>query len=166
MCRCLGIEAENQPVEWAAAGSSVTIYLVGFDPVALSIGSILCPPSAVVPLATRISAKIIVFEIESPLVSGTSVELFHHSQDVPATISKFIATLDRSTGAVIKTNPRVLTKMASAEVEITLRPASKSGGRVQPIPLEPFAVNKDLGRILLRRGGETVGAGVVLSILD
>jgi hypothetical protein len=34
------------------------------------------------------------------------VELFHHSRDVPATISKLIASLDRASGAVIKQNPR------------------------------------------------------------
>lgn len=30
---------------------------------------------------------------------------------------------------------------------------------VRPIPLEPFTTNKDMGRILIRRGGETIGAG-------
>lgn len=55
---------------------------------------------------------------------------------------------------------RVLAKGASAEVQITLRTHSLSGPSVaRPIPLESFSVNKDMGRILLRRGGETIGAG-------
>ena len=56
---------------------------------------------------------------------------------------------------------RVLTKGMSAEVEISLRSATYSGpaSRVLPIPLEPFSVNKEMGRILVRRGGETIGAG-------
>ena len=60
----------------------------------------------------------------------------------------------------------VLTKGTSAEIEITLRGDSPSGaGAVpRPIPIEPFAVNKDMGRILLRRGGETIGAGRSLSV--
>ena len=29
----------------------------------------------------------------------------------------------------------------------------------KPIPIEPFSVNKDMGRILIRRGGETIAAG-------
>lgn len=55
----------------------------------------------------------------------------------------------------------VLTKGTSAEIEITLRGDSISGtGAVpRPIPIESFAVNKDMGRILLRRGGETIAAG-------
>lgn len=54
-----------------------------------------------------------------------------------------------------------MTKGISAEIEITLRGDSLSGtGAVpRPIPIEPFAVNKDMGRILLRRGGETIAAG-------
>ena len=31
----------------------------------------------------------------------------------------------------------------------------------RPIPLETFKDNKQLGRIMLRKGGETVAAGVV-----
>lgn len=56
----------------------------------------------------------------------------------------------------------------SAEVHITLRTTSMSGpaARVQPIPLETFAVNKDMGRLLLRRGGETVAAGLSQNIFS
>lgn len=61
------------------------------------------------------------------------------------------------------TRPSVLTKGTSAEVQINIRPASLSGpnSRAQPIPLEPFSVNKEMGRILIRRGGETIGAGTL-----
>lgn len=65
---------------------------------------------------------------------------------------------------VLTAGPRfsVLTKGMSAEVHITIRSASLSGpaARAQPIPLEPFSVNKEMGRILIRRGGETIAAGV------
>jgi hypothetical protein len=56
---------------------------------------------------------------------------------------------------------RVLTKGTSAEVEIRIRVAGMSGpsAKTRPLPLEPFAVNKEMGRILIRRGGETIGAG-------
>ena len=108
------------------------------------------------------------------------MELFHHSRDVPATISKLVATLDRVSGTTIKNNPRyvtfidylrdlfnsnmiarVLSKGTSAEVQIALRSSNplKPSAVARPIPLERFAVNKDMGRILIRRGGETIGAG-------
>lgn len=55
---------------------------------------------------------------------------------------------------------RVLTKGTSAEVQIVLRSTMVSGiSLVTRMPLENFAANKDMGRILLRRGGETIAAG-------
>lgn len=62
---------------------------------------------------------------------------------------------------------RVLTKGVSAEVQITLRAQGMAGPttRPQPIPLEPFAVNKDMGRLLLRRGGESIAAGIHMHVV-
>lgn len=34
-----------------------------------------------------------------------------------------------------------------------------TAGGLKGIPLETFSANKDMGRILLRRGGETIAAG-------
>lgn len=162
------IDVEEQSVPWAAAGTNATLYLTSIDPIHLSIGSVLCPPSDIVPLATVFTARIIVFDIQLPIITGASIELFHHSRDVPATISKLIATLDRASGVVTKKNPRVLTKGISAEVEISLRAGTLSGPALsaRPIPLEPFSVNKDMGRILVRRGGETISAGIVVDIIS
>jgi len=164
--KSIEVEEENQP--WAAAGSNVTIYLTLVDPVHVNIGTVLCPLTDIVPLATVFTAQIIVFDIQVPITAGTSVELFHQSRDVPATISRLVATLDRGLGTAIKQNPRVLTKGISAEVQISLRAVAVSGpsSTARPIPLEPFSSNKDMGRILIRRGGETIGAGIVLKIIS
>ncbi|KAG7097234.1 hypothetical protein E1B28_004605 [Marasmius oreades] len=159
------ITIEDDNVPWAAAGSTATIQLVSIDPVHLNIGSVLCPPHDLVPLATIFTARIIVFDTQIPITSGTSIELFHHSRDVPATISNLIATIDRASGQIIKKKPRVLAKGVSAEVQIALRTTSLSGpSTARPIPLQPFSVSKDMGRVLLRREGETIGAGIVLEI--
>ncbi|KAI0032036.1 EF Tu GTP binding domain-containing protein [Vararia minispora EC-137] len=162
------IQSDEENRSWAAAGANVTLYLTAIDPIHLSVGFVVCPPTALVPLATAFTARIIVFDIQVPILAGTSVELFVHSHDVPAAISKLTATLDRATGAVVKQNPRVLTKGLSAEVQITVRATSMSGpaSRAEPVPLEPFSVNKEMGRVLVRRGGETIAAGIVLNVLN
>ena len=56
----------------------------------------------------------------------------------------------------------MLTKGVSAEVQITLRNLQVSGVSqvARGIPVEPFSMNKDMGRILIRRGGETIAAGI------
>ncbi|THH33638.1 hypothetical protein EUX98_g505 [Antrodiella citrinella] len=158
------IEHEENTVQWAAAGSNVTLYLTSVDPGHVNIGSVLCPPTDLIQLTTVFTARIIVFDIQIPITAGTSVELFHHSHDVPASISKLLCTIDRASGTIIKTGPRVLAKGASAEVQITLRSTTMAGPttRAQAIPLEPFSVNKEMGRVLLRRGGETIAAGTYL----
>ena len=64
---------------------------------------------------------------------------------------------------------RVLGKGVSAEVQIALRSTNSAfgttgvSGSVKGIPLEPFSANKDMGRILIRRGGETIAAGTLHS---
>ncbi|KAL1758712.1 EF Tu GTP binding domain-containing protein [Schizophyllum commune] len=158
------IETEDESLVWAASGSNVTLYLTNIDPINLNIGSVLCLPHEPIPLAASFSARIIVFDVQIPITTGTTVELFHHSRDVPATISKLVATLDRGTGKVLKEHPRVLTKSTSAEVHVSLRATAMTGPNsvAKPIPIEPFSVNKDMGRILIRRGGETIAAGEFL----
>lgn len=69
------IEAETESLQWAAAGSNVTLYLTAVDPVHLNIGSVLCPISDVIPVATAFIARIIVFDIQVPITAGASVRV-------------------------------------------------------------------------------------------
>ncbi|KAG8830141.1 Hsp70 suppressor, GTPase facilitates ribosomal subunit dissociation, partial [Serendipita sp. 405] len=161
------IESDGESLPWAAAGSSVHLYLSGIDPIHLSIGSVLCPPTSLVPIVSSFVAQVILFDIQIPLTIGASVELFHHARNIPATITP-LEILDRVSGAVIKTNPRVLSKGMAAKARITLRGStiseSSASSSMAKLPLETFKTNKDMGRVLLRRNGETVAAGIVLSI--
>ena len=70
------IEIEDASVPWAAAGANATLYLTAIDPVNLNIGSVLCPPGDLVPLATHFTARIIVFDIQVPITAGASVIVF------------------------------------------------------------------------------------------
>lgn len=47
---------------------------------------------------------------------------------------------------------RVITKGMSAVVELVVE---------NPIPVEPFAKSRTLGRVSLRVNGKTIGAGIV-----
>jgi hypothetical protein len=69
----IAINVEEQSMPWAAAGSNVTMHLTSVDPVHLGIGSVLCPTTDVVPLATLFTARIIVFDVIVPIAAGTSV---------------------------------------------------------------------------------------------
>ena len=73
LIKVLAIDAEGESPAWAAAGSNVTLYLTSIDPVHLNIGSVLCPPSDIIPLARSFTARIIVFDIQVPITTGASV---------------------------------------------------------------------------------------------
>ena len=143
-------EIRSSPMK--AHNSSLCIY---------SVGSVLCPPTAPVPLCTSVLAQVLVFQPTYPLVAGTSIEVFHHSANIPSTLSELVATVDKSTGAIKKKAPRVLSHGTSAQVRIALH-AGGSAGQSAGCPIEQFSKNKEMARILLRRDGETVAAGIVL----
>lgn len=69
----LAIESESESLQWAASGSNVILYLTAIDPIHVNIGSVLCPPNDVIPLASVFTARIIVFEIQVPIIAGASV---------------------------------------------------------------------------------------------
>ncbi|KAI0736114.1 EF Tu GTP binding domain-containing protein [Fomitopsis betulina] len=162
------IVSGDKNLPWAIDGANVIVFLTSVDPAQLGIGSVLCRPNDLVPLSSSFTARVIIFDIDIPITVGASVELYHHSHDVPASVTRLNATLDRAAGTVIRRNPRVLAKGASAEIQISLRPSGTSGpsAKALPIPIEPFSVNKDMGRILIRRGGETIAAGIVLELVQ
>jgi elongation factor 1 alpha-like protein len=122
-----------------------------------SNGCLVCTASKPVPVTSTFEAQIVVFDIRIPITPGYPVVLHHGSLDEPAFISKLIEVLDKSTGEVVKKSPRCLTKGMTAKVQIKLSQRA--------IPLETFKDNKQLGRIMLRKDGETVAAGVVNEIL-
>ncbi|CAG8600773.1 12930_t:CDS:10 [Funneliformis mosseae] len=152
-----GLEVNNSSSKWAVAGDSVLMTLAELDIIQLKIGSILCSISHPVPVTSHFLAQIVVFEIiKVPITRGFPVILHRQSLNEPAIITKLISILDKSTGAILKKNPRCLVKSSNAIVEIELSN--------RPIPLETFKENKELGRIMLRKGGETVAAGIVTNV--
>ncbi|KAK4049471.1 hypothetical protein OIO90_005422 [Microbotryomycetes sp. JL221] len=160
------LEVDSELVPYAVAGANVTVFLSGIDILQLSVGSVLCPPHQPIPVVSSFTAQLMVFDLKHPMTAGYSVELFHHSRDIPATITSLEAVLDKTTGAVTKRNPRMITKNSSARVSVQLRPAATGATRRTVIPIEPFSINKTMGRVLFRRAGETIAAGIVLEVMQ
>ena len=59
---------------------------------------------------------------------------------------------------------RMLTKGTSARIHVQLRNPTSGPARKAEMPLETFATNKSMGRVLFRRGGATIGASVALGV--
>ncbi|KAG0270634.1 hypothetical protein DFQ27_002625 [Actinomortierella ambigua] len=152
------MEVADQPAKWAAAGDQVLLTLSNIDILQVSTQSVLCARDHPIPITSQFAAQIVVFDVKVPITVGFPVIVHHGSHHEPGTVSKLVATIDKVTGEVVKKSPRHLAKNTTATVEIKLT------GR--PIPLEAFKDNKELGRVMLRKGGDTVAAGIVTKILS
>uniref|UniRef100_A0A182JYR2 Tr-type G domain-containing protein n=1 Tax=Anopheles christyi TaxID=43041 RepID=A0A182JYR2_9DIPT len=150
------ITIDELPQQTAFAGDQVSLTLANIDINNISVGYILSDIYHPVPLATRILARIVVFNIKVPITRGYPVLLHHQSLIEPATIRKLKAQLHKGTGEVIKKNPRCLGNNSCAQVEIEFQ---------RPIGMERYADFKDLGRIMLRVEGVTIAAGLVTEIV-
>uniref|UniRef100_A0A2M4A8K3 Putative elongation factor 1 alpha n=1 Tax=Anopheles triannulatus TaxID=58253 RepID=A0A2M4A8K3_9DIPT len=151
-----GITIDELPQPTAFAGDQVSLTLANVDVSNIAVGYILSDLYHPVPLATRILARIVVFNIKVPITMGYPVLVHHQSLIEPATVRKLKAHLHKGTGEVIKKNPRCLGNNSCALVEVEFQ---------RPIAIERYADCKDLGRIMLRVAGVTIAAGLVTEIV-
>lgn len=152
----LAIEMDNKPLKMALAGDIVDIGVTGIDAIYLTTGSMLCSISHPIQCVEKFQAKIITMsEIQVPLIKGASVTLHLHHIDEPAIITRLVSILDKN-GNVEKKRPRCIPREKSAVVEISTQRA---------ICLELSAEFRALGRFAVRDRGNTIAAGIVLSIL-
>ncbi|XP_053693457.1 protein HBS1 [Sabethes cyaneus] len=138
------------------AGDQVSVTLANVEMANIAIGFLLGDIYNPIPLATRIRARIVVFNIKVPITMGYPVLLHHQSLIEPATICKLRAQLHKGTGEVVKKNPRCLGNNSCALVDLEFQ---------RPIGMERYADFKELGRIMLRVSGVTIAAGLVTDLV-
>jgi elongation factor 1 alpha-like protein len=97
----------------------------------------------------------VVFTVDVPITRGYTCILHYGSVQVSASIKKLVGLLDRTTGDVAQNTkkPRLLTKGANAVVEVVTE---------SPVCLDLYSNVKELGRFMLRTGGKTIAAGMVI----
>ncbi|KAJ1893332.1 hypothetical protein LPJ66_005823 [Kickxella alabastrina] len=152
------IDVDYEAEEWAVAGDSVVLMIQDIDIQQFSIGSVVCASaltSKPIQAVTRLEAQLVVFDPQVPITNGFPGLMHIQSLNVPAVIHKIIETFDQRTGEVVKKRPRHIRKGATARVEIRTE---------TPVCLELFKDSKDLGRVMLRKNGETIAAGIVTAL--
>ncbi|XP_058027413.1 HBS1-like protein isoform X3 [Ahaetulla prasina] len=156
-CTVKGIALHEQPVDWAAAGDHISLTLTGMDIIKINVGYIFCCPKEPIKTCTRFRARVLIFNIEIPITKGFPVLLHFQTVSEPATIRKLLSVLHKSTGEVAKKKPKCLTKGQNALIELQTQ---------RPVALELYKDFKELGRFMLRYGGSTIAAGVVVEIKE
>lgn len=138
------------------AGDHVTLTLAGPDQANVTGGMVICDPTSPIPVTSRFLARIVIFNIEVPITKGYPVIIHYGSVSEQGNIKKLISLINKSSGEVVKSKPRCLTGNQSAVIEVVLS---------RPIPLELYKNNRELGRFMLRSGGNTIAAGMVTEII-
>lgn len=136
------LEVDDEPQEWAVAGQNVVLNLTDIDAMHLKTGDVVCSTVSPIQNVTQFTAKILAFDHLTPM----TVDIHRGRLNIPGRISQLVATLDKASGAVVKKKPKMVQPGSVVRVVVTLE---------QAVPLE------SPGRIVLRNGGETVGAGLV-----
>ncbi|VVC98310.1 unnamed protein product [Leptidea sinapis] len=139
----------------AFAGDQVAVTLSGVDIQNVAIGYILSDPVQQIPISSRFEARLVVFNVKVPITKGFPVLLHHQSLVESAHIIKLKALLNKSTGELIKKNPRCLGNNSVAVVNIEVS---------RPICIERYKDVKELGRVMLRVSGVTIAAGLITDI--
>lgn len=136
------LEVDGEPSDWAVAGQNVVLNLANIDPIHLRSGDVICRASAPIANINTFTAKVLAFEHLMP----SMVDVHRGRLHVPGRISKLVATLDKSSGAVVKKKPKIVAPGNVARVVVEMD---------QAVPLEAPT------RIVLRSGGDTVAAGLL-----
>lgn len=137
------LEADSDPAEWAVAGQNVILHLADIEAKYLKSGDVVCPPDAPIACVASFTVKILAFEHVTPMHCEVHKGRLH----APGRVTKLVAQLDKASGAAVKgKKPRLVKPGGLAKVLVEVDEA---------IPLEQG------GRVILRAGGETIGAGLV-----
>lgn len=115
----------------------------------------MCDSLFPIPVTSTLEARVVVFNVDFPIVRGHQVVLHYQSSSESAVISKLLAELNKSTGEVMKKNPRLIKKNTHAFIRIQL---------LRPICVEVYSDIRQLGRVMLRSGGTTIAAGLVTKV--
>ncbi|KAI5949399.1 hypothetical protein KGF54_005634 [Candida jiufengensis] len=151
------IKSGQNLVDFAISGDLVTLLfkvnqLSNESIDSIRIGDILTKTNSQIKTTKNFTASLHLFNMDKPLLVGMPFVLFRNSSQVPARITKII---DITNSTKKKKKILHLTSKQTAIVEIEIDGS---------LPLTTYEDNSKLGRIVIRREGQTIGAGKVTNI--
>ncbi|XP_074588508.1 uncharacterized protein LOC141844359 isoform X2 [Curcuma longa] len=150
------IERDSSTSNVTRAGDNVAVSLHGVDAGHVIQGGVLCHPDFPVNIASNLELKVLILDIETPIIVGSQVELHVLHSKQAAKVVKLLSLLDPKTGHVIKNAPRFLMARQRASLEVELD---------GDLCVEEFSSCRVLGRVFLRALGSTIAVGIITCIL-
>ncbi|NJD99617.1 translation elongation factor EF-1 subunit alpha [Thermococcus sp. LS1] len=152
------IEMHHEPLQEALPGDNIGFNVRGVGKNDIKRGDVAGhttnPPTVVRPRDT-FKAQIIVLNHPTAITVGYTPVLHAHTLQVAVRFEQLLAKLDPRTGNVVEENPQFIKTGDSAIV--ILRPT-------KPMVIEPVKEIPQMGRFAIRDMGQTVAAGMVISI--
>lgn len=152
------IEMHHEPLQEAYPGDNIGFNVRGVGKNDIKRGDVAGhtnnPPTVVRPKDT-FKAQIIVLNHPTAITVGYTPVLHAHTTQVAVRFEQLLAKLDPRTGNVVEENPQFIKTGDSAIV--ILRPT-------KAMVIEPVKEIPQLGRFAIRDMGQTVAAGMVISI--
>ncbi|MBP1910967.1 translation elongation factor EF-1 subunit alpha [Thermococcus stetteri] len=152
------IEMHHEPLQEAYPGDNIGFNVRGVGKNDIKRGDVAGhttnPPTVVRPKDT-FKAQIIVLNHPTAITVGYTPVLHAHTTQVAVRFEQLLAKLDPRTGNVVEENPQFIKTGDSAIV--ILRPT-------KAMVIEPVKEIPQMGRFAIRDMGQTVAAGMVISI--
>jgi len=155
----LGVLIDDQrSVRTARPGENIKLYLKGIDEEAIHRGFVICDVKTPVPTVTRFEAQLAILDLLplKPIFSaGYSAVMHLHTAVEECSVVVLLAQLDKKTGAVVTKKPMFVKngQVCKAIIECS-----------QPVCVELFSDNPQLGRFTLRDEGRTIAIGKITTI--
>lgn len=147
---------DNAPASIAIKNDFVTLKLRHVHAEDIEAGDLVAAVEYKIPPSQNFNINILTFKLDRPLLPGTSFMMFRGVCQQPARINKLVSLVDKNDPyKIIKKKVKHLGSNQSAIVEVELIEKKRW------IPLLSFKENRHLGRIVLRKDGRTIGAGII-----
>lgn len=150
---------EQASKDIAVKGDFVTLKLRHSHPKDIQNGDLCSSVGYHIKSTRRFKIRLSTFNMDRPLLPGTSVMLFRGVYEEPARVNKLISLVDlKDPSKILKKRVKHLPSNQTAIIEIELTE------RRRWIPLVTIDENKHIGRVILRKDGRSIGTGVILDV--
>jgi elongation factor 1-alpha len=149
------IEMHHQQLQKAEPGDNIGFAVKGLEKKDIKRGDVIGPSSNPPVVAAEFTAQVVILHHQNVVARGYTPVFHIHTAQVACTFVDFMEKKDPKTGQTIEMNPQTLKTGDIAIVKI--KPT-------KPVACEKFADFPQLGRFAIRDMGETIGAGVILTV--
>ena len=149
------VEAHHEQLSQAVPGDNVGFNVRGLEKKDIARGDVIGHVNNPPTVAKEFEAQIVVLSHPTAIPVGYTPVFHMHTAQLSCTITEIKKSLDPKTGQVKEENPKFLKTGDAAIVKIT---------PLKPLCVEEYKKFPQLGRFAIRDMGQTVAAGVILSI--